>query len=69
MCTGYHFDFAILEKGELIPVSENRARLYKNMFPPSLANWNSLAIIGLVQPSGSILPAAELQVNINNVFS
>lgn len=64
MCTGYHFDFDIIEQGKLIPVKENSARLYKNMFPPSLAKWNSLAVIGLVQPSGSILPAAEMQVKI-----
>uniref|UniRef100_A0A915LD86 Flavin-containing monooxygenase n=1 Tax=Meloidogyne javanica TaxID=6303 RepID=A0A915LD86_MELJA len=43
MCTGYHFDFDIVEEGKLIPVKDNEARLYKNVFPPSLAKWNSLA--------------------------
>ncbi|CAK5075223.1 unnamed protein product [Meloidogyne enterolobii] len=64
MCTGYHFDFDIVEEGKLIPVKDNQAKLYKNVFPPSLAKWNSLAIIGLVQPSGSILPAAEFQARL-----
>uniref|UniRef100_A0A1I8BMZ5 Flavin-containing monooxygenase n=1 Tax=Meloidogyne hapla TaxID=6305 RepID=A0A1I8BMZ5_MELHA len=64
MCTGYHFDFNLVEEGKLIPVKDNQARLYKNVFPPTLAKWNSLAIIGLVQPSGSILPAAEFQARL-----
>lgn len=62
MATGYLFDFSLLERGTVIPVQDNQTRLYKNMLPPSLAQWNSLAVIGLVQPSGSILPAAEIQV-------
>jgi dimethylaniline monooxygenase (N-oxide forming) len=63
MATGYYFDFGLVEEGQLIPVKENEQRLWKNMFPPKLAKWNSLAIIGLVQPTGSILPSAELQVS------
>lgn len=47
--TGYLFDFELVEKGELIPVRENRTRLYKNMLAPQLADWNTLAIIGLSQ--------------------
>ncbi|KAF8790871.1 Dimethylaniline monooxygenase like protein [Argiope bruennichi] len=32
----------------------------KNMFPPQLKN-HSLAVIGLIQPNGSLFPVAELQ--------
>jgi dimethylaniline monooxygenase (N-oxide forming) len=38
MATGYSFDFAMIESGQLIPVNENRVRLYKNMYPPDLAH-------------------------------
>ena len=68
LATGYLFDFSLVEKGTLIPVHDNQAHLYKNMLPPSLAQWNSLAVIGLVQPSGSILPAAEIQVHSGNLW-
>lgn len=47
--TGYLFEFELVEKGELIPVRDNRTRLYKNMLAPQLADWNTLAIIGLSQ--------------------
>jgi dimethylaniline monooxygenase (N-oxide forming) len=63
MATGYLFDFGLVEEGKLIPVEENHARLWKNMLAPDLAKCNSLAIIGLVQPSGAILPTAEMQAN------
>lgn len=34
--------------------------LYKYVFPPALAH-PTLAIIGLVQPLGSLMPIAEIQ--------
>lgn len=64
LATGYLFDFSLVEGGQLMPVHDNQARLYKNMLPPELAQWNSLAVIGLLQPSGSILPSAEMQARL-----
>lgn len=51
--TGYSFAFPYLEDGKLIEVNENKVTLYKFMFPPQLAR-NTLAVIGLIQPMGSI---------------
>ncbi|CAJ0583304.1 unnamed protein product, partial [Mesorhabditis spiculigera] len=62
--TGYSFGFPILEGGELIPVHENRVNLYKYMFPPDLATHNTLAVIGLIQPAGSIMPISEMQTRV-----
>uniref|UniRef100_A0A914CUQ2 Flavin-containing monooxygenase n=1 Tax=Acrobeloides nanus TaxID=290746 RepID=A0A914CUQ2_9BILA len=62
--TGYSFDFPLLEKGKLIEVKNNRVTLYKLMFPPELAPRNSLAIIGLIQPTGSIMPISEMQSRV-----
>ncbi len=45
---------------DLIPVNRNRVDLYKFVFPPDLAR-PSLAVIGLIQPYGSIQPISELQ--------
>jgi dimethylaniline monooxygenase (N-oxide forming) len=52
--TGYSFSFPYLEEGKLAEVRDNRVTLYKLMFPPDLAPRNTLALIGLIQPTGSI---------------
>lgn len=57
--TGYKFSFPFLA-ADVIPVSQNKASLYKNVFPPEL-NHPTLAVIGLVQPLGSTLPISEMQ--------
>ena len=44
----------------MLPVSGNKASLYKYVFPPDLER-NTLAVIGLVQPLGAIMPISELQ--------
>ena len=49
MSTGYWFDFPHLDGGRLIPVHENRCKLYKKMFPLESADKNTLAVIGLLQ--------------------
>ena len=79
MATGYSFSFPQLEAGQLVPVRDNRILLYKLMFPPDLApkvrkplhHWempfpsqNTLAIIGLIQPTGSIMPISEMQARL-----
>ncbi|KAI6227381.1 Dimethylaniline monooxygenase [N-oxide-forming] [Aphelenchoides fujianensis] len=53
--TGYSFFLP------LIPVVENRVSLYKGMYPSSEAKHNTLAIIGLLQPIGSLMPISEMQ--------
>ncbi|XP_071343114.1 flavin-containing monooxygenase 5-like isoform X2 [Trachinotus anak] len=57
--TGYRFSFPFLAS-HVVSVSENKASLYKYVFPPEL-DRPSLAIIGLVQPLGAIMPISEMQ--------
>ncbi|XP_037682139.1 flavin-containing monooxygenase 5 [Choloepus didactylus] len=56
--TGYSFAFPFLD--DSIKVVKNKISLYKNIFPPNLEK-PTLAIIGLVQPLGAIMPISELQ--------
>lgn len=51
MATGYWFDFPHLDSGRLVPVKENKCKLYKKMFPLTAADKNTLAVIGLLQVS------------------
>ncbi|KAM4574138.1 flavin-containing monooxygenase 5-like isoform 1-T3 [Fundulus diaphanus] len=57
--TGYKFSFPFLASN-VVPVSDNQASLYKYVFPPEL-DRPTLAIIGLVQPLGAIMPISEMQ--------
>lgn len=59
LCTGYQYRFPFLPE-EVAPMKNNRLLLYKRLFPTHLSK-NTLAIIGLLQPIGSILPASEIQ--------
>lgn len=36
--TGYSFDFAVVEDGNLIPVVDNQVTLYQYMYPPELSS-------------------------------
>ncbi|ELV11678.1 Dimethylaniline monooxygenase [N-oxide-forming] 5 [Tupaia chinensis] len=56
--TGYSFDFPFLD--DSVKVVKNKISLYKKVFPPNLEK-PTLAIIGLIQPLGAIMPIAELQ--------
>nr|CAA87633.1 flavin-containing monooxygenase 5 (FMO5) [Homo sapiens] len=56
--TGYSFDFPFLE--DSVKVVKNKIPLYKKVFPPNLER-PTLAIIGLIQPLGAIMPISELQ--------
>nr|KAF6290635.1 flavin containing dimethylaniline monooxygenase 5 [Myotis myotis] len=56
--TGYSFAFPFLE--DSVRVVRNKISLYKKVFPPSLEK-PTLAIIGLIQPLGAIMPISELQ--------
>lgn len=57
--TGYRFSFPFLAS-HVVSVSDNKAALYKYVFPPEL-DRPTLAIIGLVQPLGAIMPVSEMQ--------
>ncbi|XP_078263907.1 flavin-containing monooxygenase 5-like [Rhinoraja longicauda] len=57
--TGYTFAFPILDK-TTVDVNENHVPLYKYVFPPRLEQ-QTLAIVGLVQPWGAIMPISEIQ--------
>lgn len=57
--TGYNFSFPFLPSS-MLPVSGNKANLYKYMFLPGLER-PTLAVIGLVQPLGAIMPISEMQ--------
>ncbi|XP_006900388.1 PREDICTED: dimethylaniline monooxygenase [N-oxide-forming] 5 [Elephantulus edwardii] len=56
--TGYSFAFPFLD--DCVKVVKNKVSLYKKVFPPNLEK-PTLAIIGLVQPLGAIMPISELQ--------
>nr|XP_015211474.1 PREDICTED: dimethylaniline monooxygenase [N-oxide-forming] 5-like [Lepisosteus oculatus] len=57
--TGYRISFPFLPSF-VVSVSDNRVSLYKYVFPPALER-PTLAIIGLVQPLGAIMPISEMQ--------
>ncbi len=57
--TGYTFSFPFLSS-HVIPVSKNKVSLYKYIYPPGLEQ-PTLAVIGLIQPLGAIMPISEMQ--------
>ncbi len=59
LCTGYDYKFPFLP-ASLNSGSDGDVKLYRRVFPPSLEH-PTLAIMGLLQTKGSILPAVELQ--------
>ncbi|KAK6041726.1 Flavin-binding monooxygenase-like protein [Cooperia oncophora] len=68
--TGFRFHFPMVESGKLIPVHDNEVELYEFMYPPETADHNTLAVIGLIQPLGSIMPISEMQARLfyENLF-
>uniref|UniRef100_A0A8R1EEP5 Flavin-containing monooxygenase n=1 Tax=Caenorhabditis japonica TaxID=281687 RepID=A0A8R1EEP5_CAEJA len=64
LATGFSFHFNMIEKGNLVKVDENQSDIFKYMFPIATADHNSLAVIGLVQPVGSIMPISEMQARV-----
>ncbi|XP_034036302.1 dimethylaniline monooxygenase [N-oxide-forming] 5-like isoform X2 [Thalassophryne amazonica] len=57
--TGYSYSFPFLAS-HVLSVCGNKSALYKYVFPPDLER-PTLAIIGLVQPLGAIMPISEIQ--------
>ncbi|KAK0400086.1 hypothetical protein QR680_003348 [Steinernema hermaphroditum] len=64
LATGFSFEFPIVENGELIKVHDNEVDLYQYMYPLATAKHNTLAILGLIQPLGSIMPISEMQARV-----
>ncbi|KJH46134.1 Flavin-binding monooxygenase-like protein [Dictyocaulus viviparus] len=56
-CTGYNIGFPYLDRN-ILKVEHNEVSLYKFVFSPNNVN---LAVVGMIQPIGSILPIAEIQ--------
>ncbi|XP_066533052.1 flavin-containing monooxygenase 5-like isoform X2 [Hoplias malabaricus] len=57
--TGYTFSFPFLPD-HVLSVKANKTSLYKHVFPPGLER-HTLAVIGLIQPLGAIMPISEMQ--------
>lgn len=59
--TGYNVDFPFLDASSGVTVVDNHVDLYKYVWPTSTDPDHPLAVIGLIQPLGSIMPISELQ--------
>ncbi|CAJ0960378.1 unnamed protein product, partial [Mesorhabditis belari] len=62
-CTGYNFDFDFIEEGKVVPVSDNQTRLWRRIFPPDL-KYNTLAMIGVIDPLGPTITCSEAQTRV-----
>ncbi|XP_063262733.1 dimethylaniline monooxygenase [N-oxide-forming] 4-like [Prinia subflava] len=66
--TGYNFSFPFLEESVRSTIDDNRS-LYECVFPPHLEK-PTLAIIGLIQLTGSIMVGSEMQARwVTGVFA
>ncbi|XP_072789003.1 dimethylaniline monooxygenase [N-oxide-forming] 4 isoform X1 [Taeniopygia guttata] len=66
--TGYNFSFPFLEESVRSTIEDNRS-LYNCVFPPQLEK-PTLAIIGLIQLTGSIMVGSEMQARwVTGVFA
>ncbi|GMS92644.1 hypothetical protein PENTCL1PPCAC_14819, partial [Pristionchus entomophagus] len=63
VCTGYSIEFPMLESGKLVKVEENVVELFEYIFPLECEH-DTLGIIGLIQPYGSIQAIAEMQARV-----
>ncbi|GMR44770.1 hypothetical protein PMAYCL1PPCAC_14965, partial [Pristionchus mayeri] len=63
LCTGYSIEFPCLEKGNLVKVRDNELDAYQYIYPTALEH-ETLGLIGLIQPLGSIMPIAEMQARV-----
>ncbi|WAR03733.1 FMO5-like protein [Mya arenaria] len=57
--TGYDYKIGIIDES-ITRIEKNKTSLYKYMYPPNLAH-PTLAVIGLVQPIGAVMPISEMQ--------
>lgn len=58
MATGYDYKFSFLDE-TILKLDNNDTDLYKYVFPPE--RQPTLAVIGLIQAIGSVMPIAEIQ--------
>jgi len=58
--TGYEISFPFLEQ-RIIDNKDNKAELYKYQYLPKIRHPHTLAIIGLIQPFGPLVPISESQ--------
>ncbi|NXT25875.1 FMO4 monooxygenase, partial [Syrrhaptes paradoxus] len=66
--TGYVFSFSFLEESVRSQFYDNRS-LYKRVFPPQLEK-TTLAIIGLIQLTGSVMVGSEMQARwVTGIFA
>lgn len=59
LATGYRIKFPFLGD-DILKVVDNKVQLYKFIYPPDLPH-PTLAILGLIQPSGPGFPCGEMQ--------
>lgn len=58
--TGYSYAYPFMEDDSIIKCRDNEVTLYKGILPPLLEK-PTMAVIGLVQSLGAIIPTSELQ--------
>ncbi|NWZ22045.1 FMO3 monooxygenase, partial [Asarcornis scutulata] len=58
--TGYTYSYPFMEDESIIKSRNNEVTLYKSILPPHLEK-PTMAVIGLVQSYGSVIPTADLQ--------
>ncbi|CAG2171036.1 unnamed protein product [Oppiella nova] len=58
--TGYQISYSFLPE-TVISVKKSDFHLYKYIFPTTLTHPHTLAFIGMIVPTGAVLPIAELQ--------
>lgn len=58
--TGYSYSYPFMEDDSIIKCRDNQVTLYKGILPPRLEK-PTIAVIGLVQSLGPIIPTADLQ--------
>ncbi|XP_071504304.1 flavin-containing monooxygenase 5-like [Diadema antillarum] len=59
MATGYKVSFPFLSPS-VLPINDNRVEMYRYVFSPHHKH-PTLAVLGLIQPLGSVFPCSELQ--------
>lgn len=60
LATGYKVKFPFISD-TIVPVHNNKVRLYKYQFVPHLKHPHTLSFLSLAQPIGALLPIGELQ--------
>jgi len=60
LATGYEISFPFLDRS-LVWSANGKINLFKSVFPPGITHPHTLAIIGLAQPFGPLIPISEMQ--------